>query len=77
MRSSAAPPRVQQVLRMAVFNVLPTLLEVLMVTAIIWHLFDWRYAAVTFGARSAAISASPWPSPPGGRNTAGEMNDVG
>ena len=46
---------VQQVLRLAVFNVLPTLLEVLMVTAIIWKLFDWRYAAVTFGAVASYI----------------------
>jgi ATP-binding cassette subfamily B protein len=46
---------VQQVLRLAVFNVLPTLLEVLMVTAIIWRLFDWRYAAVTFGAVGSYI----------------------
>ena len=46
---------VQQVLRLAVFNVLPTLLEVLMVTAIIWNLFDWRYAAVTFGAVASYI----------------------
>ncbi len=46
---------VQQVLRLAVFNVLPTLLEVLMVTGIIWTLFDWRYAAVTFGAVASYI----------------------
>ncbi len=41
---------VQSVLRLAVFNVVPTLLEVLMVTAIIWRLFDWRFAAVTLAA---------------------------
>ncbi len=46
---------VQSVLRLAVFNVVPTLLEVLMVTAIIWHLFDWRFAAVTFAAVSVYI----------------------
>ncbi len=46
---------IQQVLRMAVFNVIPTLFEVLLVTAIIWHLFDWRYAAVTFGAVASYI----------------------
>ncbi len=38
----------QSVLRLAVFNVVPTALELVMVTAIIWRLFDWRYAAVTF-----------------------------
>src|SRR5271165_6374213 len=39
---------IENVLRLAVFNILPTLLEVLMVTAILWHLFDWRFAALTF-----------------------------
>ncbi len=37
----------QSVLRLAVFNVVPTALELVMVTAIVWHLFDWRYAVVT------------------------------
>jgi ATP-binding cassette, subfamily B, heavy metal transporter len=37
----------QSVLRLAVFNVVPTALELTMVTAIIWHMFDWRYAVVT------------------------------
>ncbi|MDR3537386.1 MAG: ABC transporter transmembrane domain-containing protein, partial [Acetobacteraceae bacterium] len=40
----------QSVLRLAVFNVVPTALELVLVTGIIWHLFDWRYAAVTFVA---------------------------
>ena len=40
----------QSVLRLAVFNVVPTLLELVLVTAIIWHMFDWRYAVVTFAA---------------------------
>ena len=37
----------QSVLRLAVFNVVPTLIELTLVTAIIWRLFDWRFAAVT------------------------------
>ncbi len=41
---------VESVLRLAVFNILPTLFEVLLVTGILWHLFDWRFAAVTFSA---------------------------
>lgn len=45
----------QQVLRLAVFNLLPTLFEVVLVTGIIWRLFDWRYAAVTFGAVASYI----------------------
>jgi ATP-binding cassette subfamily B protein len=40
----------QSVLRLAVFNVVPTALELVLVTGIIWRLFDWRYAAVTFVA---------------------------
>src|SRR5271165_3240517 len=40
----------QAVLRLAVFSVVPTALELVMVTAIIWHMFDWRYAVVTFVA---------------------------
>ncbi len=46
---------VQQVLRLAVFNLLPTLFEVVLVTSIIWTLFDWRYALVTFGAVASYI----------------------
>ncbi len=41
---------IQSVLRLAVFNVVPTVIELLLVTAIIWHLFDWRFAAITFSA---------------------------
>ena len=37
----------QSVLRLAVFNVVPTALELAMVTVIIWRMFDWRYAMVT------------------------------
>jgi ABC-type transport system involved in Fe-S cluster assembly fused permease/ATPase subunit len=37
---------IEEVLRLSVFNVLPTLLEVSLVTIILWRLFDWRYAAV-------------------------------
>ena len=41
---------IEAVLRLAVFNILPTLFEVLLVTAILWRLFDWRFALVTFSA---------------------------
>src|SRR4051794_9570995 len=37
----------QSVLRLAVFSIVPTALELVMVTIIIWHMFDWRYAAIT------------------------------
>lgn len=39
---------IELVLRLAVFNILPTLFEVCLVTAILWRMFDWRFAAVTF-----------------------------
>ena len=41
---------IEAVLRLAVFNILPTLFEVLLVTAILWKMFDWRFATVTFVA---------------------------
>ena len=47
---------IEAVLRLAVFNIIPTLLEVLMVTAILWKMFDWRFAAVTFLAVAIYIS---------------------
>ena len=40
----------QQVLRLAVFNIVPTAMELVLVTIIIWRMFDWRYAAVTLVA---------------------------
>ena len=41
---------VDTVLRLAVFNIVPTMLEVVMVSLILWRLFDWRYAALTVAA---------------------------
>ncbi|WP_428375040.1 ABCB family ABC transporter ATP-binding protein/permease [Lichenicoccus sp.] len=38
---------IELILRLGVFNIVPTLLETLMVTAIIWRLFDWRFALAT------------------------------
>jgi ATP-binding cassette, subfamily B, heavy metal transporter len=38
---------VELVLRLGVFNVVPTLFETLMVSAVIWRLFDWRFALAT------------------------------
>jgi ABC-type transport system involved in Fe-S cluster assembly fused permease/ATPase subunit len=46
---------IEAVLRLGVFNVVPTILEMLLVTGIIWRIFDWRFAAVTFGAVTAYI----------------------
>ena len=46
---------IESVLRLAVFNILPTLLEVAMVTVILWRMFDWRFAALTLVAVGAYI----------------------
>jgi ATP-binding cassette subfamily B protein len=41
---------IEQVLRLAVFNIVPTLIELVLVTFVLWRIFDWRFALVTFGA---------------------------
>ena len=46
---------IESVLRLAVFNVIPTLVEVLMVVAVLWRLFDWRFATVTLLAVAVYI----------------------
>ena len=38
---------IEAVLRLAVFNIIPTLIEVLMVAFILWRVFDWRFAGLT------------------------------
>ncbi|HET9148711.1 MAG TPA: ABC transporter ATP-binding protein/permease, partial [Acetobacteraceae bacterium] len=38
---------IQTVLRLSVFNVIPTLFELVLTVGILWHIFDWRYALVT------------------------------
>ncbi len=40
---------IEFLLRFMLFNVLPTLLEVLLVCGILWHLYGVAYAALTFG----------------------------
>jgi ATP-binding cassette, subfamily B, heavy metal transporter len=51
---------VQSVLRLAVFNIVPTVLELSMVTVILWTLFDWRFALVTFVAVSSYFGFTVW-----------------
>ena len=36
-------------LNFMLFNILPTLLEIVLVCGILWGLYDWTYAVVTFG----------------------------
>ena len=47
---------IEQVLRLAVFNVIPTLIEVVLVVGILWYVFDWRFALVTLVAVSLYLS---------------------
>ncbi len=47
---------IEAVLRLAVFNIIPTLIEVLMVAGILWRMFDWRYAAMTLVAVGAYLA---------------------
>jgi ABC-type transport system involved in Fe-S cluster assembly fused permease/ATPase subunit len=47
---------IEQVLRLAVFNVIPTLFEVVLVVGILWYVFDWRFALVTLVAVSLYLS---------------------
>jgi ATP-binding cassette, subfamily B, heavy metal transporter len=51
---------VQSVLRLAVFNIIPTLLELGLVTGILWAMFDWRFAAVTFAAVASYLCFTVW-----------------
>ncbi len=46
---------IESVLRLAVFNLVPTMIELVLVTAVLWRIFDWRFALVTFGAVGAYI----------------------
>lgn len=46
---------IDAVLRLGVFNIVPTLVEALLVTAFIWRATDWRFAGVTFLAVVAYV----------------------
>ncbi len=41
---------IQSVLRLATFNLVPTIIELLLTTAMLWHLFNVWYALITFVA---------------------------
>ena len=51
-------------IRFMTFNILPTLVEIAMVGGILWHLYDWRFMAVTLGVIAAyivfTITLSEW-----------------
>lgn len=39
---------IENLLHFLLFQIVPTILEIVMVCAILWWLYDWRFAAVTF-----------------------------
>jgi ABC-type transport system involved in Fe-S cluster assembly fused permease/ATPase subunit len=51
-------------IRFTTFNILPTLLEIAMVGAILWRLYDWRFTVVTLSVIAAyivfTITLSEW-----------------
>lgn len=46
---------IEFLLRFTLFNVLPTLIEILLVAGILWWMFGWLYAAVTLATLAAYI----------------------
>ncbi len=47
---------IEFLLNFMLFNILPTLLEIGMVTAVLWHLYDARFALVTFATIAVYIA---------------------
>ena len=51
-------------IRFTTFNILPTLFEIVLVSGILWSLYDWRFTAVTLGAVTAyvvfSVTLSEW-----------------
>jgi ATP-binding cassette subfamily B protein len=51
-------------IRFTTFNILPTLLEITLVGAILWHLYDWRFSAVTLAVIAGyilfSVTLSEW-----------------
>jgi len=47
---------IETLLQYMLFNIVPTLFEIALVCAILWHLFDWRFAATTFATVTLYIA---------------------
>lgn len=47
-------------LRFMLFNILPTLLEICLISGVFWNKFGFAYAAITFGALSTYIFFTIW-----------------
>ena len=65
---------IEFLLSFTLFNVVPTLVEIVLVSAILWRLYDWTLPLVTL-ARSSSTSPSPSSSPNGARHRR-EMNEL-
>ncbi|MCK5276699.1 MAG: metal ABC transporter permease, partial [Alphaproteobacteria bacterium] len=55
---------IEFLLNFMIFNIVPTILEILLVCGILWGLFDWRFAAVTgvtiFGYIAFSLTVTEW-----------------
>src|SRR5712691_11497051 len=55
---------IEFLIRFTTFNILPTLLEITLVGAILWSLYDWRFSAVTLFAIAGyvlfSVTLSEW-----------------
>ena len=51
-------------IRFTTFNILPTLFEIVLVSAILWRLYDWRFMVVTLGVIAGyilfSVTLSEW-----------------
>jgi ATP-binding cassette subfamily B protein len=51
-------------IRFTTFNIIPTLFEIALVGGILWHLYDWRFTAVTLGVIAVyivfSVTLSEW-----------------
>ncbi len=47
---------IEFILNFTLFNILPTLIEIALVCGILWAMFDWRFAAVTFATVAAYVT---------------------
>ena len=51
-------------IRFTTFNILPTLFEIVLVSAILWHLYDWRFMVVTLAVIAGyivfSVTLSEW-----------------
>jgi ATP-binding cassette subfamily B protein len=51
-------------IRFTTFNILPTLFEIALVAVILWHMYDWRFTAVTLGVIAGyivfSVTLSEW-----------------